>query len=80
MEELEKFQKVNKCSTSEELAEVVMSLCDEHGMISSTSGMFNGKEMSNDVEYVVNGGEADVLTRMYGIRQQALYLRYNKEW
>lgn len=76
MEELEKFQLVNKCSTIEELAEAIRTIANGP-VISGKTDVFDSEKMASRVKGVVeNNISPNVLTRMYGIRQQALYLRY----
>lgn len=75
MTDLEKFQAVNACKTVSELSETILSLCDANGDIKGRKRMFDGKKMAGYVDFVVRGGAANVLTREFGIRQQALYLR-----
>jgi len=77
MTDLEKFQKVNSCETVEELKDIILSFCDEEGMIQGRTRLFNGLKMASSVQAVVdNNYPANVLTREFGIRQQALYLAY----
>lgn len=79
--ELEKeisiWTKVNSCETAEELSEVILSLADEDGAIQGRSRKFPADRMAEAVSEVVKGNlMPNVLTREYGIRQQALYIRY----
>ena len=77
MTELEKFQKVNKCETVEELANVVLSFADEHEMIQGRKRLFDANKMAFAVRLVVSGDVIpNALTREFGIRQQALYIKY----
>lgn len=77
MTDLEKFQLVNRCETTEELRNVVLSFCDSYGNIKGRTRTFNGLKMASSIEAVVNNNyPANVLTREFGIRQQALYLAY----
>jgi len=77
MTELEIYQKVNESESLKELAEIIFSLADEDGMIQGRSRKFDAKQMANYcLGFVMY--EPNVLTRMYGIRQQAMYLTYNK--
>ena len=76
MTELEKFQLVNSCETSQELADAIIKMADpETGEIKGRTRSFDAKRMSNNVFGVINGHyEFNVLTREWGIRQQAMYL------
>lgn len=78
MTELEKFQRVNSCETTEALAQTIRAFADpETGMIQGRSKEFSADLMAGYVSLVVNdGARANLLTREFGIRQQALYLRY----
>jgi hypothetical protein len=77
MTELERFQKVNQCETEEQLAAVILEFADESGMIQGRNTRFVAKVMSERVEGVVSlGFPANSLTREFGIRQQALYIKH----
>jgi len=81
MTELEKFQAVNACETAEELAEVVLSFADSEGLIKGRSRMFDAQRMANNVYYVINQEAIpNLLTREFGIRQQALYIQFYKNF
>ena len=81
MTDLEKFQLINACETAEELTHAVRRLADpETGMIKGRVKEFDSQRMAGYVTFVVNeGAPANLLTREFGIRQQALYLRYCNE-
>ena len=75
--ELEIWMRVNLCETAEELSGVIFSLADEDGAIQGRSRKFPADRMAEAVEGVVKGDLLpNVLTREYGIRQQALYIKY----
>ena len=78
MEELEKYELVNKCETSDQLAEVIIQLSDpETGLIPGRTNIFDGHKMAENCHSVIKRGHSpNLLTREYGIRQQALYIRY----
>ena len=78
MTDLEKFQLINACETAVELTHAVRRLADpETGMIKGRVKEFDSQRMAGYVTFVVNeGAPANLLTREFGIRQQALYLRY----
>lgn len=80
MNDLLKFKKVNTCETPEELAQVIREFADpETGMIIGRKRPFDAQKMAGYVTSVVNeGAPANLLTREFGIRQQALYLKYRK--
>lgn len=78
MTELEKFQIVNSCETPKELADTIIKLADpETGRIQGRRKDFDSTRMSICVGPVIyEGAPANLLTREFGIRQQALYIRY----
>jgi hypothetical protein len=81
MTELEKFRAVNLCETVEDLTNAIKLIADpETGKVQGRVKEFDSQRMSGYVSLVVNeGAPANLLTREFGIRQQALYLRYCKE-
>ena len=78
MTELEKYQLVNRCQTIEALENAIMAIGSENnGMIYGRTRIFPAKIMSSYVCGVVSLAlPANLLTRNYGIRQQALYLSF----
>lgn len=78
MTHLDKFEMVNQCETAEELTNAVRAIADpETGMIKGRLREFDSQRMSGYVSLVVyEDAPANLLTREFGIRQQALYLRY----
>jgi hypothetical protein len=78
MTDLEKFQIVNSCETPKDLADTILTLADpETGRIQGRHRDFDAKRMSICVGPVIHeGAPANLLTREFGIRQQALYVRY----
>lgn len=81
MSDLLKFQRVNACETPEELAQTIKEFADpETGMIMGRRRPFDAQRMAGYVTFVVNeDAPANLLTREFGIRQQALYLKYCRE-
>jgi hypothetical protein len=80
-EELQIWIGVNSCETPQALSEIIISLADDQGKIQGRNKKFNAEEMSEYVIGVVLGDiQPSVLTREYGIRQQALYLREYKKY
>lgn len=81
IDQLIKFQTVNACETPDELAKAIRDFADpETGMIMGRRRPFDAQRMAGYVTFVVNeGAPANLLTREFGIRQQALYLKYCKE-
>jgi hypothetical protein len=75
MTELEKYEAVNKCETFEELANMIESFADEDGMIQERVNKFDATEMAKLCRDYPNYPR-NVLTREFGIRQQAMYIEY----
>lgn len=80
MDKLEKYEAVNKCETLQELANVIESFADLDGYIQGRQKRFSAKSMAFNCRNY-NQYQPNVLTREFGIRQQALYiLFYNGEF
>jgi len=75
MTDLEKYNIVNKCETFEELALVIESFADKSGHIQGRTKMFDAKDMANNCRNF-SMGYPNILTREFGIRQQAMYISY----
>lgn len=80
MTELETWQTVNQCETQLQLACVIKNLADAEGMIQGRERKFDANKMIIGLNYFMNDEmPANVLTREFGIRQQAIYLKiFNK--
>lgn len=77
MTELEKFQAVNETKSITQLQEVIRSFADANGQIQGRSKQFPASWMADNAMFYFNGTAPESnLTRMYGIRQQAMYLKY----
>lgn len=78
MTHLDKFEMVNLCETTEELTNALRSIADqETGIIKGRLREFDAQRMAGYVSLVIHeAAPANLLTREFGIRQQALYLRY----
>ena len=79
---LEKYTKVNQTKSLEELAKVIESFADENGQIEGNSALHDVDKMvevCNLLKFVDLEGDVrkvySNLTRRYGIRQQAIYLK-----
>lgn len=81
MTDLEKYELVNSCETRQALKDAIMAFAEEDGSIRGRTRSFNAARMAENVDAVVGGQEIpNVLTREFGIRQQALYLNwYHKD-
>lgn len=74
-ERLEVYDKVNSCRSFSELSDVILSLADEDGMIQGRTRKFVAAKMAKFcINFFVYPKE--VLTREFGIRQQAIMLEY----
>jgi len=78
MEELEKYELINHCTSGGELKDAIIQIGDsEQGKIQGMHRKFDAKKMASYVHMVIHeSAPANLLTRSYGIRQQAIYLRY----
>lgn len=77
MTDLEKYEKVNKCETYEEFYEVLKSFSDENGEIQGRIRKFNCDKMIASAKLFFDGYQlANTITRQYGLRQQAIYLKH----
>jgi hypothetical protein len=78
--ELGKYQAVNSADTVESLKEAIMA-CSDGGIITGREMQFDAKRMCDNLELYmrdaspVTGLQANTLTRNWGIRQQAIYLK-----
>ena len=79
--DLSKYEKVNKCETHKDLANVIRDISDKDGFIRGRNGNKSAILMADFCEKFTdninkNKLKANFLTREYGIRQQALYIYY----
>lgn len=73
MDELEIYEKVNRCQTLFELANIIRGLSNGDGTIGGRTRHFNAEKMAEHCEkYSLSFKNS--LTRNYGIRQQAMYI------
>lgn len=70
------YERVNQCESYEELADVIESLTDIHGLIEGRSQALDGDVMAQKCRDFENVSNPSWLTRRYGIRQQAMYIKY----
>lgn len=76
MTELQKWQEVNQCESETELGYLMLKLADEDLKIQGRSKKFDVTEMIIGLEmFMKNQMHANILTREFGIRQQAIYLK-----
>lgn len=80
--ELARYDAVNECETIEELQEVILSFADERGEIKGRTRYFNAQKMADfALKYYEDESDNEVyppnlLTRNWGIRQQAMYIKW----
>jgi len=80
MTELETWQAVNQCETAQDLAFIINKLADPEGMIQGRSKKFDASKMIIGLNLFMDDQEyANILTREFGIRQQAIYLKTFKK-
>lgn len=76
--DLEIYQKVNETESLHELANVIRGLADdETGLINGRHRSFKAEKMAlqcEDFATYMELQQPEVLTRRWGIRQQAMYL------
>ncbi len=72
---LEIYEQVNKCEDLHTLAEIILSLADTDGQIQGRHRKFNASKMAS---YCIDYPRLpkNILTREFGIRQQAMYILY----
>lgn len=73
LEKLMIYEKVNKSKNLNELAHAIIYAADQNRMIQGRERKFDAIKMAKACEDYLNH-PPNVLTREYGIRQQALYL------
>jgi hypothetical protein len=79
-EVLNRFEIVNQCEDAVQLKIAVLSLADTEGMIKGRRRPFKAARMAGFVEGVIAGElPPECLTREFGIRQQALYIKYYED-
>ena len=80
MTELETWQLVNQAETQTQLAFIINKLADPEGMIQGRERKFDAAKMIIGLQFFMEDEmPANVLTREFGIRQQAIYLKiFNK--
>ena len=70
---LEKYEEVNKCESFQELAEVIKSFAVD-GMIQGRVREFDADAMAENCINFKDRADPNMLTREFGIRQQAMYI------
>lgn len=78
MTELEKYQRVNSCETQEELIQCILDFAED-GFIQGRVRKFDAQKMAENAFAYLNNkalSSPNTITREFGIRQQAIYLKY----
>jgi transcription-repair coupling factor (superfamily II helicase) len=75
MNRLEIYDKVNSCEDLDQLSQVILELADENGEIQGRTRKFSAAKMAEKCLFFKNH-IPNVLTREFGIRQQAMYILY----
>jgi hypothetical protein len=76
MSELEIWKAVNKCETPQQLKDQIMKIVDREGMIQGRSRKFDAAKMIIGLDmFMKDEAPETLLTREFGIRQQAIYLK-----
>lgn len=73
-ERLDVYDRVNRCENLSELSTVILDLRDEDGMIQGRARRFSAINMARFCEQFEQECNPNVLTREFGIRQQAMYI------
>lgn len=80
MTDLEKYNLVNNCETPEELEAAILALANDQGVIQGKTRIFNARKMADLTKAFIadktDALPATVVTRNWGLRQQAIYLKY----
>lgn len=73
MTDLEKYEAVNKCESLKALSKVILSFADNLDTINGRIRAFSASSMAERcLKFsIIN---PNILTRMWGIRQQAMYI------
>ena len=72
---LEKYDAVNQAASLVDLADVIRSFAGEDGKVQGRSKRFDAEDMASTCEHFTNAYH-NVLTREFGIRQQAMMLSF----
>lgn len=71
----EKYDKVNRCENLNDLANIILSFADNEGMINGRAFKWTAKEMAiRCLNFSLD--DPSQLTREFGIRQQAMYIKF----
>ena len=74
--ELEKYEMVNKAESLQDVQKAIIAFSNEMGQVEGRSQFFNAERMKIlAYDYWIGLAPSTVITRMYGLRQQIMYLR-----
>jgi hypothetical protein len=81
MTKLEKYELVNQAENEKELADAILKLADpETGKIKGRAKDHDGKRMVERLSWFMEGKfPPNGMTREFGIRQQAMYIKYYQD-
>ncbi len=73
-----KFEEINRAETFAQLSQAILNIADRDGNIQGRNILFSAKELSQQCLELRDDEHKNwnLLTREYGIRQQAIYLDY----
>ena len=71
------YDLVNSCESFLGLKNIILELADEDGMIQGRTRKFSAEKMAQGVDnYQLGYAPPNVITREFGLRQQAMYIKY----
>jgi len=77
MTELEKYQLINSSESVEDLQRNIELISDDTGHIKGSMNYFNASTQALAVRvFMEDACRSTMLTRSYGIRRQAIYLKF----
>jgi len=77
MTRLEKFEAVNACETEDELVALIPKFANAVGDIEGRTDWFDAEKMALAAKCYFNEmAPANSITRQYGLRQQAMYIKH----
>lgn len=81
MTESDKWLTINQCEDYEQLSNAIMAIAEDGRICSNRQDKtFDAeKQVRNAYQVIEVGLFPNILTRAYGIRQQAIYIRYYQE-
>lgn len=75
--QLQKWERVNQCETVKELEVCILDFADVNGMIQGRTRPFDAESMVRGLRlYMKDASAPNVITREFGLRQQAMYIKH----